>query len=721
MIAVVAVVVVVVLVAAGVFASGILNKKNDTGTNTLGGNGTGDARNPKTVNSTAFATAGSGTIGSSGGTISGNTAAASGVMIEVPSGALSESVSFNIYTADPTTSSGLPAGATFASKIFRIQTSGSAAWNEHKMFEQVVKVTLPYSSTAVDTGLSTIRFYQYDPEANSLEPCGIVDQDYLNNTITFEVGTFSEFVAVRTTMDLFESMGASFSVSTGFLPAVDGWFIDNYGSYLASGGVCLGMTAFAKWYFTFEKGTGTGLYNMYREGDVNQWRDDATAIELATRAHLGTGGIWASLTANETIWAKANAREVGYSILQGMLVSGEPQMLGLKTRYNDGTWGDGSHAVLVYGYQNGHFLIYDPNYHGSTPSDNMRWLPFNSTAGFTQIYVSGTSAADPNALKFNIFYHASAKVFSNNAAYKDLYDAAKKGFKDNTWFPEVKLTDASSNPAGDTPKDTDSDGIRDTTQTKATISGTVKGGRGIINTVVLYVSNQKFVTPVTQNSAGPVADGTFSQEVPLYQGDNDVIVLATSADTFSDWAGFHREVIRCTGSEASFTITMTWGQDNSDVDLHVKEPTINGTGGRHIFYDNKGFGSGGPYLDFDNIYGYGPEHYIAESDSKLPNSDSLYGKYLIRVHYYRDKDTNTESVQGISFSINIRYLVFKYNDGREIWESETFSGYLGFDNPTAAYDFASNDPSWSQAFEFEYKQPNPSNYSIPAPPQNVLP
>ncbi|MEI6797513.1 MAG: hypothetical protein WCK39_11670, partial [Methanomassiliicoccales archaeon] len=129
MIAVVAVVLVIVMVAAGVFASGILNKKDNNGTNSnLGGNGTGDARIPKTVNSTAFAPAGSGTVGSSGGRIIGSSAAA-GLVIDVPSGATSESISFVLSAASPTTTNGLPAGTEFVSPLFKIVTSGSTQWN----------------------------------------------------------------------------------------------------------------------------------------------------------------------------------------------------------------------------------------------------------------------------------------------------------------------------------------------------------------------------------------------------------------------------------------------------------------------------------------------------------------------------------------------------------------------------------------------------------------
>ena len=67
---------------------------------------------------------------------------------------------------------------------------------------------------------------------------------------------------------------------------------------------------------------------------------------------------------------------------------------------------------------------------------------------------------------------------------------------------------------------------------------------------------------------------------------------------------------------------MTWDQDNSDVDLHVKEPTINGTDGRHYLSTaTRGHRTtNNPYLDLDNTYGFGPEHYYATENMTLPQT-----------------------------------------------------------------------------------------------------
>ena len=259
-----------------------------------------------------------------------------------------------------------------------------------------------------------------------------------------------------------------------------------------------------------------------------------------------------------------------------MIVTGEPQLIGLKARTSGGTWLNYAHAVMTYGYKDGSFLIYDPNFPGSSTTDTMRMIPFDYDDGFKEIHVSGATRAD--RLQFNIFYHASSKLSSTPSDYSGLYDAAQSKFQGSSTFPTVTLTDTTTTPAGTTPVDTDSDGIRDTSEATTVISGTITGGSTTITSTLIFVSNQKFTAAVV--------DGAFSKEVPLLAGDNDVVILTTDQSIFFNWAGFLRDTIRCTASPASMTVTLTWDQGESDVDLQVLEP---GTEGRHIYYNNKGY------------------------------------------------------------------------------------------------------------------------------------
>jgi uncharacterized protein YfaP (DUF2135 family) len=630
-----------------------------------------------------------------------------GLKIVVPEAATSDPVQFKVSYADISSVNGLPQGASPASELITVQTSGSADFNKYEMFANPVQVTLPYATTAPNNDNSPVRFYWYDSQAGKLDSTGFLSEDKSAHTITFLTASFSDFLAIEVDISLAELTGTSYTVDTGFLPATNGWFIPNYGSVLTPGGMCLGMVSYAKWFYTYHS-TDTNLYSKYIEGAPAEWRDDATAIQLASRAHLATAGIWNSLTQEETSWAVANAREVGLSWISGMIVTGEPQLIGLKARTTDGTWLGYSHAVMTYGYTDGSFQIYDPNFPGSSPNDPMREIPFTYTSGFNQTYVSGATRAD--SLVFNIFYHAGSKLASTPNDYQGLYDSAQNKFQDTSVFPTVTLTDTTTTPTGTTPVDTDNDGIRDTAISTTTISGTITGGTANISSTLIFVDNQKYTAQVV--------DGAFSKEVPLLSGDNDIAILATDENTFTNWAGFLKGTIKCTASPAAMTVTLTWDQDTSDVDLHVLEP---GTDARHIYYSNMGNEGTTPYLDMDNTHGYGPEHYIAAETSALPGATNIYGNYQIRVEYYADH-SGEDTPQTITWHLNVKYLSFKDpQTGQKFWVEKSRSGVLSTPESSDTADFQNSSPAWSDVWAIEYTAPNPASYGVPPPPQNVFP
>jgi uncharacterized protein YfaP (DUF2135 family) len=665
------------------------------------------ANNMVSITSGSKVTATSQSIGSSGGTIqiTDTSSPLYGLKIVVPPAAISETIQFTISYSDISNINGLPTGASPASKLITIHATGSAEFNQYEMFDKPVEVTLPYASTAANDDSSPVRFYWYDASNGKLDSTGFLSEDKTAHTITFMTASFSDFIAVELDITLSQLAGeTNYTVDTGFRASTNGWFIPNYGSVQTPGGMCLGMVNYAKWYYTYH-GSDTGLHAKYIEGDASEWRDDATAIQLAARAHLATSGIWNSLTQEEKGWAEANAREVGLSWLSGMIVTGEPQLIGLKARVNNGTYLNYAHAVMTYGYSDGCFQIYDPNFPGSNWGDRMRTIPFSYTDGFNETYVSGTTRAD--SLVFNIFYHAGSKLSSTPSDYQGLYNSAQSKFQGSSTFPTVTLTDTSTTPTGTTPTDTDSDGIRDTTEAKTTISGTITGGQDTINSTLVFVDNKKYTSPVV--------DGAFSVEVPLLTGNNDVVVLATDSNTFSNWAGYLRDTIKCTASPAALTVTLTWDQDQSDVDLHVLEPGING---RHIYYSDKGYTGTNPYLDLDNTYSYGPEHYYAIEGSTLPSSTNLYGTYQVRVQYYSDK-SGADTPQTITWHLNVKYIAFKNTQtGQEYWVEESRDGVLSTPNSSGTADFSGGDASWSSIWNIDYTAPNISDYNIPAPPQN---
>ena len=638
-----------------------------------------------------------------------------GLKIEVPEAAISISneVDFSISYTDITNSSGLPEEASIASWMINIETDGTDVWNEYKAFDKPCIVTLPYNPNIV-TNEESVRFYYYDEENNILGSTGFISQDTSSNTVTFYAGTFSNFTAIEISLALHEFFDQGYSVDTGFRPATDGWVIENYGSYLESDGNCLGMVNYARWYYTHKKPTtNEALHSKYIEGDPDEWRDDETAIQLATRCQMGPQGIWNSLSPAETQWGFTKSHDVAYSIIHGMIVSNEPQLIIIALVFQNGTWAKGCHAIMAYQYTGGRFDIYDPNYAGTAPGTDTRQIPFTYNDGFTRSYSSGQNAGEGR--QYNVFFHLGAKIFSPANAYSGLYDSAEKKFEDDSIFPTVILTDLNS--GGSTPIDTDEDGIRDTTESKATISGTITGGQQEISSTLIFVSNQKFETAVDATTH------EFSKEVPLFTGENEIIILATDENTWSDWAGFLKDSIKSSASEASLTFTMTWGQGQSDVDLHVLEPTINTTEGRHIYYGNMGSQYDNyPYLDVDNTQGYGPEHYYATGEMKLTNSESLYGTYKFRVHYFADHDGDDENTQPITWHLSVKYLAFKDElTGEEYWEENAWSGSLAVESTYSTGNFDNTGASWDTIYTVTYPQPNPEDYGIPPPPQNELP
>jgi uncharacterized protein YfaP (DUF2135 family) len=277
-------------------------------------------------------------------------------------------------------------------------------------------------------------------------------------------------------------------------------------------------------------------------------------------------------------------------------------------------------------------------------------------------------------------------------------------------FPTVTLTDVTTTPAGTTPTDTDSDGMRDTTESKTIISGTITGGAVQINSTLIFVDNHKYTAELV--------DGAFSKEVPLLTGDNDVVILATDTSTFFNWAGFLQDTIKSTASQSAMTVTLTWDQDTSDVDLHVLEP---GTDTRHIYYSNKGNAGSSPYLDMDKTHGYGPEQYIATEGSVIPGATNLYGTYQIRVEYYADH-SGQDTPQTISYHLDMKYLAFKNDQtGQEYWVQESRSGALSTSDNSNTSNFQSSSPAWSDIWTINYNAPDPANYGVPPPPQNVFP
>jgi len=74
-------------------------------------------------------------------------------------------------------------------------------------------------------------------------------------------------------------------------------------------------------------------------------------------------------------------------------------------------------------------------------------------------------------------------------------------------------------------------------------------------------------------------------------------------------------------------VTMLWNQDQTDVDLHVTEPS-----GEKCFYSHKKTKSGGE-ITSDITTGFGPEMYH--------NANAPIGTYQVAVKFYSNRQNRT--------------------------------------------------------------------------------
>ncbi|MDR2919232.1 MAG: carboxypeptidase-like regulatory domain-containing protein [Tannerella sp.] len=95
--------------------------------------------------------------------------------------------------------------------------------------------------------------------------------------------------------------------------------------------------------------------------------------------------------------------------------------------------------------------------------------------------------------------------------------------------------------------------------------------------------------------------------------------------------------------EADIVIIINWNTNNTDVDLHVMEPT-----GEECYYSNSSTEIGGQ-LTIDVTDGYGPEMYVLR--------EAVNGEYSVSLDYYADDDTKTSSKSKV-------YIDFYRNWGR---------------------------------------------------------
>jgi uncharacterized protein YfaP (DUF2135 family) len=700
-------------------------------------------------------------VGPDGGTISVTDPSSPlfGLEIVVPPGATGETITFEISFADITGESGLPAGATSSSKMIRITTNGSAEWNQYRMFALPVRVTLPY--TAPGSGEESVRFYVVNSDG-SLDPAGLEGQDTATHRLTFFTSTFGDaseptqlglirpravaqttfglYVAIGLVADVISTLAGDLNVDSGFLPSVNGWYVPNYGSYYKAsrGGSCFGFVGSAKYYY--QKRFSPGLYASYHDpDDTRTWVDDAIAIEFTSRVHNGMADIWNQYVTGEVNIQTPSSRAVALSFIGGLYVTGAPVLLYIQQAIpqEGGTTAySGAHAISIYRAEvhAGAFTfhVYDPNF----PGNDGRRITYVTGTGFAS-YLSGTDAAS-SSFTYNYIKHVGFHVGLTDAVLDAIKAAADQGFANDSVFPRIEITSITGGRTGEEATEgTTAQGEHkwSINDNSVRIRGTILGGLAqseccVVNNARVFLSNKRFSTPVNNSAGG--GDGSFEIVVPIGQGENDLVIIGAKANSFSHWAAFKRDVVESTASPSALSVTLSWGQGQSDVDLYVKEPDGPGTTGDTVYYSHrKGVSTTNPYLDFDNVSGFGPEHYIGLNGMTTLYTDAssapnLYGDYTVKVHYYSDHDSDTETTQPISWNLSWRFLAFcpdpcadPESDG--FWEEGSASGSLATASSGNCCNIDNSGGDWSAPIDISYPQPDPADWNIPDPPGVMLP
>jgi len=440
-----------------------------------------------------------------------------------------------------------------------------------------VILTLPYDDTGMgsdeDGGVVALHY-----DGTHYEPMTILSQDPVHNTLTIDSRDFSIISLGYIAAAVFSTFATSYT--DGFAPTANGWDINNFGSYFSPGGNCLGMSAYACWFYTSHAGNLFGHYSTVGGAPTS------IAHLTATRAHLAQSQSWALQFHN---YEQSLGGTITGKLMKYFLANfNEPLVLVL-------TGAPGGHASVVYGWDATGFTFYDVNFNSV-----VQHLPWTFAGGFGS-YAGGFAA--PGFTQFGFVAEPSLGRTEDFAA---LTTEAEGGF---TGSSDISLT----SPTPDQEID-----ARD-----AQLTGALSGSLNSLATLLCYVKG----LPQTV----PVSGGAFNSTIPINNGDNTLILLAgVNLSQQSNWYQNCATLIRNVKGnkqDADMLATLTWDQDQTDVDLYVTEP-----GGETSWYRNH-ITSNGMELDFDNVEGYGPEH---TSVSTLEGDTVLPGPYVIRVHYYQD-------------------------------------------------------------------------------------
>jgi uncharacterized protein YfaP (DUF2135 family) len=489
----------------------------------------------------------------------------------------------------------LPSGFTSLNSTYAV-TLANALGAPDNGLNAPVNVKVPYGGLGV-TDPSRLSVLHYNGTSGAYEPATIHEVDTANQTITFDSRSFSSFALVILNAALPSSASAP-----NFVPNSNGFAIVNNGNqYLSLGGNCVGMTSFSLWYY---QNRGAGLFSHYSTANQPASIQDL----VATRAHVQQSAFWGNLinNVNDVTGQRAHPDWTAFQLRAYLALLRVPFVVvaGTPSFFN-------AHAILIYGYDQNNFFIYDPNVPGQT--------------GLLPYTVNGFGTYSAAGLTFDRFAVIGRSSFGSTGNYTQLAAEADGGFLAST---DLTVTSPQQNATVNSRQ----------TQLTGSLGGSLNQ-----QSQVYYWQNG---LPAF-NSAG-VSGGTFDKTIDVASGSNTVVVLAGvqayGGQVSTSLANAAARIVGFTGRPgAKFRSTLNWNQDDTDVDQYVTEPT-----GETAWYSDRTTAAG-LTLDFDNTRGFGPENTTIETAST-----PIAGVYTVRLHYYSDHGTQ-QAVNGtVTVAVNER-------------------------------------------------------------------
>ncbi|MFY9513508.1 MAG: hypothetical protein WAQ05_21290 [Rubrivivax sp.] len=374
-------------------------------------------------------TASGGTVGAFTVTAPAGSAIA-GAKVEVPADAVTSADNITISSEDAlplaVNSDVSTAGFEQISKTIVIQRTNSAD------FGKPVDVTVPFDTTKLPASVTPIVAY-LDEDTGAYSPIALKSINRAAGTLVFTTAHASKYAVIwikvggnGTNLD-----PSQLTTSVNFDPAVDSFFVHNFGSYEVPGGNSFGMAAYASWYhFAKKQAKGAGLRTLYKEGNPVLEEDDQVARELILRAYQA-GDQKAHILALDNAAAQGATNVVAengvaLSLIQQLMLTKQAQLLVMGKQGTGGKWSDGQ-AVAVFGYDGAskRFQYYDTRFPGEIVT-----LPWDPVNGF---------GVDSKNKDYDVFAFAAFNSAYSSKTLNSLYTAAEAGFPASL-YPKITIS-----------------------------------------------------------------------------------------------------------------------------------------------------------------------------------------------------------------------------------------------------------------------------------------